>query len=337
MGLACESVVCITFSQLVDDFTVSVQPMVNLFHPLTTLEWSEYGKTPVCVYNAQAVVLENKVYIGGGRSSSRLLIYDFIDDTWDTLETPTEWYGLTTYQSQLVLVGGGDPNSGRATNELWVLNEEYDWNQPFPFMTTNRYQASAVSIGDHLIVAGGCSGGRTGPLYTVEVYDGCQWRKAQSLPKGCSWMKSTLHEGYWYLAGGIEQGHEVYYTSLESLISTTKFEGPGLTSVWKKLPSTPLEGSTPAVLRNQLVTIGEGHPFGSALYAYSSSNNCWVYVGDLPVACYSICTLVLPTGELLVVGGDTESGLSSCSFRANIGGDFNNRALQLCMLMLASI
>ena len=310
--------------------TVSIQPTVNLLHPLTTLEWSEYRKTPVCVYNAQAVVLEDKVYIGGGRSSSRLLIYDFVDDTWDTLETPTEWYALTTYQSQLVLVGGGDPNCGRATNQLWVLDEQYNWNQPIPFMTTNRYQASAVSIGDHLIVAGGSSGGQTGPLDAVEVYDGCQWKRAQSFPIRCSWMKSTLHEGNWYLAGGIEQGHDVYYTSVESLITTTNSEGAGQTSVWKKLPSTPLEGSTPAMFKNQLVTIGEGYPFSSAIYAFSSSNNSWVHVGDLPVACYSICTLVLPTGELLVVGGDTESGLSSCSFRANIEGKFNS-TLYVCL------
>ena len=278
---------------------------------------------PVRVKNAQAVVLENKVYIGGGSMNpsppSRLLIYDFTEDSWDIIHTPTEWYALTTYHSKLVLVGGRDPNTREATsaNQLWVLDEQHNWTQPFPPMTTKRYKASAVSVGDHLIVAGGCDS-YTCPLDEVEMYDGHQWKKVHSLPRACWWMKSTLHEESWYLAGGIRQGSDVYQTSLESLIATS--EGDGQTSVWKKLPDAPLELSATAMLRDQLITVGGGKPLGSAIHAYSSSTDSWAHVGDLPVACHSTCTVVLPTGELLVVGGETESGLLLCPFRANFGG-----------------
>ena len=256
-------------------------------------------------------------------SSFKLLIYNFIEDLWDTLDTPTQWYSLTTYHSQLVLVGGADPDTWRATNELWVLDEQHHWTQPLPLMTTERYQASAVSVNDFLIVAGGCGGSHVSTLDTVEVYDGYQWTRAHTLPKACSWMKSTLHEGSWYLAGGMGQENVVYQVSLESLIATTHSEGAGQTSVWKKLPDAPLEWSTPVVIRNQLITVGRGYPYSSALHTYLSSTNSWVHVGDLPVVCNCTCSLVLPTGQLLVVGGDTKSGLSSYSFRANIGGKFS--------------
>ena len=44
----------------------SIQPEVNLLHPLTSMKWSEYGyEIPVGMYNTNAAVLENKVYIGG--------------------------------------------------------------------------------------------------------------------------------------------------------------------------------------------------------------------------------------------------------------------------------
>ena len=306
---------------------------MNLLHPLTSLEWSECDKMPVGVFNVQAVVLENKVYIGGGSMStgpsSILLIYNFIEDSWGMLDTPTQWHALTSYNSQLVLVGGMDPNTGTATNQLWVLDEQHEWTQPLPPMTTERYQASAVNVGGHIIVAGGQGGSHVGPLDEVEVYDGHQWREAQSLPIAQSWMKSVLHEGKWYLDGGAqaEEDCKIYYTSLESLIATTHSEGDKQSSVWKELPGSPLLWSTPAVFQNQLISVA-GY-YSSAIHAYFPSNmSAWVHVGDLPVACYSTCTLVLPTGELLVIGGDSEYGPLPISFTARIGGDSNLNSLK---------
>ena len=65
----------------------------------------------------------------------------------------------------------------------------------------------------------------------------------------------------------------------------------------------------PAVLREQLITVGGG----SAIHAYSPSTKFWVHVGDLPIACDATCTLVLPTGGLLVVEED-ESAWAVISF-----------------------
>ena len=144
---------------------------MSLLHPLASLEWRECCKLPVSVYNAHAVVFKNKVYIGGGgmdpKPSSRLFTYHFTKDLWDKLDTPTQWCALTTHHSQLVLVGGVDPDTGEATNQLWVLNEHWLWTQPLPPMITERYNASAVNVGDHLIVAGGCSGDVGSPLNEV--------------------------------------------------------------------------------------------------------------------------------------------------------------------------
>ena len=182
-------------------------------------------------------------------------------------------------------------------------------------------QLLSVGVGYYLIVAGGCSGSDDGLLLdAVEVYDGHQWRRAQSLPRACSWIKSVVHGGNWYLAGGIAQDHELrYHTSLESLIATIRSKVTGKSSVWKKLPDTLLKWSAPAVLGNHLIIVGGGYPFSSAIHAFSPSTNAWVHMGDLPVTCLT-CTVALSAGELLVVGRSTESGLSS--FRANIEGDF---------------
>ena len=279
--------------------------------------------------HAQAVVLKNNVYMDP-RPSSRLLIYNINEDLWDILDTPSEDYALTTYHFQLVLVGGVDPDSGKTTNQLWVLDEQDNWTQPLPPMITKRYQASAVSVDDHLIVAGGCGGGYAGTLKLVEVYDGHQWRQVQPLPRACSWMKSAVLEGNWYLAGGMGQDSKVYHTCLESLIASSYAEEAGQTSVWKKLPDAPPQWSTLAVLRNYLIAVGGGYKYSSTavMHAYFPSMNTWVHVEDIPIACHSPCTLVLPTRELLVVGGKTETELSSHSFRASIRGTWNLPSLR---------
>ena len=242
------------------------------------------------------------------------------EDSWDTLSTHTHWYALTTYRSQLVLVGGRNATTWITTNELWALDEQHVWTKPHPPMKMKRYQASAVSVRDYLIVAGGCGGPYAGDLDAVEVYDGHMWRQVQSLPRPGSSMKSALLEGRWYLVG--QHYEEVYHTSLEALIATSHSEEPAQTSVWKNLPGVPLKFSTPTKLLNQLIAVGRG-PSGSALFAYFPSTNSWVHVGDLPVACHSTCTLVLPTRELLVVGEKTQYEPSSLSFRVNIQGDLN--------------
>ena len=306
---------------------------MDLLHPLTSLEWSEYRDMPVSVCDTHAVVLGKKIYIGGGKlypgPHFGLLIYDLTEDSWNVLDTPTKLYAITTYQSQLVLVGGKDPYSLKATNMLWVLDEqcqaeEHYRAQSLPPMKTECYNSSAISVGYHLFVAGGRGGtqSRSRPLASVEVYDGCKWRHVQSLPRAFSWIKSTLHEGNWYLVGGTRQGREVYHTSPESLLATTYSDEAEKTSVWKKLPDAPLKKSILTVLLNYLIAIGTEY-WNSAIHAYSPSIDSWVHVGDLPVNCYSTCTVVLSTGELLVV----ESGLTSDSshlFKAKIGGDLDS-------------
>ena len=112
-------------------------------------------------------------------------------------------------------------------------------------------------MGNHLVVAGGHDGIHVDPLDEVEMYDGHRWKKVQSLPRACTWMKSTLREG------------NCYQTSLESLIATS--EGDRQTSVWKKLPDAPLELSATAMLRDQLITVRGGKSLGSAIHGYSPS------------------------------------------------------------------
>ena len=167
--------------------------------------------------------------------------------------------------------------------------------------------------------------GDSGELSTVEVYDSRlhQWAEAENLPMACTFMKSTVHEGNWYLMGGIGQGQEVFCASLDSLIASTRSERTG-TSVWRRLPEVPHEWSSTATLGNCLISIGgessDNSTLSSAIHAYSPSTRSWVYVGDIPDPCSLTCSVVLPTGDLMMMGGWTNGGCVDRVFRATIKG-----------------
>ena len=279
--------------------------------------------------DAQAVWLGNKLYVGGGKTSgrirddARLYTYTPTTDTWSESNTPVFCFALVTYHSQLVLVGGWEYVSewrgGPVTNKLWTLTEHDQWRETLPPMTTKQYSASAVEFADNIIVAGGRDD-KEGSIDIVEVYNGHHWTKAQCLPKPNYDMKSTVLNGHWYLMGGRwRQGKEVYYASLDSLIASSQPIEKPLPSVWKRLSDAPHPYSSTAVFGNRLIAVSSS---SSSIHAYSPHTQSWVHVGDMPVGLCSTCTAVLPTGELMVIGGRSGTSMKeSYVYKTSLNGN----------------
>ena len=303
---------------------------VDILHPLASLKWRKCRRLPVGMMNAQAVWLGDKLYVRGGltwsrRDDARLYIYTPTTDTWSVIDTPVYYFALITYHSQLVLVGGredvGEWSAGPITNKLWTMTGHDQWRETLPPMTTKRQHASTVEFADNILVAGGYHDEKES-IDIVEVYNGHHWTNAQCLPKPCYRVKSTVLNGHWYLMGGERQGRKVYYASLDSLVASCQPSKKLLPSVWKRLPDVPHELSSTAVFGNRLIAVGGGHPFSSSIHAYSPHTQSWVHVGDMPVELRSTCTAVLPTGELMVIGGwsGTSSG-ESCVYKTSLNGN----------------
>ena len=304
---------------------------VDILHPYAEMKWRIRRGPPVGMRDAQVVWLGDKLYVGGGltsgteRDHARLYFYTPTTDTWSHINTPVCWFALITYHSQLVLVGGreyvGEWIDGPVTNKLWTLTEHDQWRETLPPMTTKRWGASAVEFADNILIAGGMDD-KWSSIDIVEVYNGHHWAKAQCLPKPCYDMKSTVLNGHWYLMGGGRQGKEVYYASLDSLVASCQPNERPLPSVWKRLPDVPHDLSSTVVFGNRLIADGGGYPSSSSIHAYSPYNQSWVHVGDMPVGLRYTCTAVLPTGELMVIGGrnGTSTG-ESCVHKASLNGN----------------
>ena len=281
------------------------------------------------MHDAQAVWLGDKLYVGGGltlesgRGNAKLYIHSPTTNAWRHINTPVFLFALITYHSRLVLVGGmefvREYEDGPVTNKLWTLSEYDQWREARPPMATKRHSASAVEFGDKILVAGGEDDDWRN-VDIVEVYDGHHWAEVQCLPKPCPNMKSTVLNGHWYLIGGEGQGKEVYYASLDSLVASCQPSEKPLPSVWKRLPDVPHACSSTAVFGNRLIAVGgKVYPSASSsIHAYSPHTKSWVHVGDMPVELYSTCTAVLPTGDLMVIGGLSDTFIELCVHKASL-------------------
>ncbi len=299
-------------------------PQVPILHPGgASLEWKHCADlhVPAGIMNSRAVQLKTKVYVHGGTGSrerySTIYTYEVPADAWVSMQSPTYCSALTIYHSQLVLVGGIESTTRRVTDQLWALQDEQTWTQPLPPMPTARYAASAISSGDYLVAAGGDTG--VGHTYSVEVYDGVQWVRADPLQVACSDMKSTYHSGMWYLMGGYAQHTSVFYTSLQSLIGKATQQPPHSPdsseqqSVWKTLPDVPYSLSSTTTLGGALLTVGgrDSEDEGtSSITMYCPLTHSWLHIGDTPEAISSTCTITLTTGETMVIGGWTRNDTS---------------------------
>ena len=278
---------------------------------------------PVAMAWPQATWLNGQLHIGGGwtgdNESDRVLISYTPQGKYTTRKTPTTWYGLTNYQSHIVTVGGQEPTSHggwRSTDKIWLLQQE-DWtSDAIPPMPTRRYSPAAIAVGYLLMVAGG-QVNNGDDLDVVEVFDNKSkiWRTIETLPRPCSFMSSSLNDRHLVLANRFN-GKDVYRCSVDSLSSDPS------SLQWESLPDVPYQHSSIVRCQDVLLSLG-----GGPVYSYWSTTIyflhgvAWQPIGELPIAVTGHCTTILPSGEVVPIGGYTDSGYSPRVFRLTIRGE----------------
>ena len=123
------------------------------------------------------VVFKEKLYIGGGRAAlvreeQTVMVYDPKQDSYDTLPPYTcKHLSMAVVNDQLVLVGGWDVQTDKATNKLGMWNEQSKrWTHPLPSMTTACNSPSVATHNNRwLVVIGGYGDGAR--LSRVEILD----------------------------------------------------------------------------------------------------------------------------------------------------------------------
>ena len=266
--------------------------------------------------NSHSVVLQEKVYIGGGEAQTHenactVMVYDPHSEKWDTLpEYKARSFGMAAINDQLVLVGGRSPSTGRKCKQVAVWDpESKQWVHRYPALRIARHNLVAAAYGKWLMAAGGLGVG--GYLDDVEILDTTarhrQWYSTAPLPLKCDRMRSAVVQDNWYLIGGFEADSRIrtmFSASLPKLISSAVSQE---STEWNLLPDTPLGRCTVVALNRSLLEVGgrsdSNAKYSSIIYHYQPESEKWVKAGDLPTArAWSAC-IALSNEELLVAGG----------------------------------
>ena len=208
---------------------------VDLLNPLATLKWKKKefkgilpATFPYPRMRSDTLLFKGHLIVGitylsssnHDRVQSSLCFYDSC--SWKMLPPlPCVSPGLSTYHSQLVLVGGEPPYG----NMVWVSDDDgYSWNPSFPPMPTERKYPSVVNTGtpECLIVAGGSASNSIFTACTaVEVLMEEQWWTVAPPPyvEDPSSIKLSLHSGNLYVCGTGHSG-SIFYCDPQALIAS---------------------------------------------------------------------------------------------------------------------
>jgi len=274
------------------------------------------------MYSAQAVVMGEKVYVGGGLTDEKCYVFQYNTsrDDWSLLPPLTVYYfAMAQFTAHLITVGGGIEGSGFTGKVYRFKEESQEWEEFLQPMPTARAFLSVATTHSAIIASGGTTGFRdVKPVIwaTVEVYcsETSQWYAADSLPAPYYGMSSITIADTCYLLGGgdaIDNATDtVLYASLTSLIqkaTSPTHQSASHTSVWKTLSDTPLKLCAAASLSGNLLAVG-GHDTITTfpvINIFFPLINSWVRVtnGDLPQP-RDLCTAVqLSSNVLIVIGG----------------------------------
>ena len=270
---------------------------------------------PIIVERATTVVMNGKVYLGCNH-----YVLEYTPENDECVELPKPpvlYFALAVLNNQLVLVGGQESSTAKRTNKLTVFDPSTrQWVHPYPPMATAQSDPTAIAYQHYLIVAGGDED-HNKSVSVVEIFDSVkeQWYTAEELPIKCSYMTAVVISNTTYLLGGFiddKRTKTVLSVSLPALINkaTSQSQEVNTPTSWKVLPDSPLYRSTPFTSHNMLLTAGgrdDSREDFSHIYCYNPVTSQWEKIGDLPEPRYGCSCTVLPSTELLVVGGQPSS------------------------------
>ena len=273
------------------------------------LNWRHGGKAPFEISRGAAVVDRNMAYFINW--SGEVCFYNIYEKKWTKLQNSPYISGsLSVINGQLTAIGGcrNAYSKDTYTNKLLSLP---GYKEVFPAMPTKRISTTAVTSKEHLIVAGGTVGlAGADRLNIVEVMDtkGLVWSTVASLPHPYSLASGTICGDQLYMLGGSDPKgttKSVLTCSLTELLQSSSSSS----SIWHRVADAPAYHSTCAAVNGELLAVGgcdKDWKSSSAMHKYNSTTNSWFLIGIMPTARYYSLVAVLPTNEMMVIGGCTK-------------------------------
>ena len=272
-----------------------------------TVNWRDGGKAPLKMSRGVAVVDGNVAYFMNW--SGEVCSYNLSSRKWSNLlKCPYQYSSLAVINGRVTTIGGRDDFSRKNayTNRLLSLP---GYKEVFPPMPTKRRSTTAVTSKEHLIVAGGATGILGADrIITVEVMDTktLVWSILASLPHPHSFASGMICGDQLYMLGGLDDKGAIKSMLTCSLTELLQSSSSSSSSIWHRVADAPAYGSTCAAVNGELLAVGgcdKDLKPTSAVHQYNPTTNSWDLISNMPTARYRNLVAVLPTSEMLVVGG----------------------------------
>ena len=329
----------------------SPQPAQDeLMFPLT-FKWEKQSNLPYGANFEGSYIISGKVYTNVFMYNHPSAIFEYTPDTdtWMELQAPTKFHGMVSLNGKLTLVGGVKKESTSTLKYSPVIqvwdSDSKQWTEPYPPMPMGRVHPGCACYQHYLIIAGGTKEGQFQSTTTVDILDtnSGQWFKAPPMMYNGKIIQLVIIGQSLYILfifrGVLTSSKSLLRVSLPTLISHT-LQGKNCdTSIWEKLPDVPLYLTTLFSVGNMLLMAGGSHGgivslVASALHIKKSKPsadihlfnphiNKWLKIGELPASRMACACTVLPSGKLLVAGGQAnESDELSTVYTATIAGSY---------------
>ena len=291
------------------------------YSPITN-EWNTMATPcPVKLFGLTQL-LDMVTLVGGiarlnGNITSDIYLFDDDRQAWMTSvpPMPTARHSVTAvHHEKSVIVIGGTSRSGNLLREVEVFNGQM-WFTADPLPYPCSAMSCVVNDGKCYLMGGTKSTGvmtkSIGVLtksvlcanIAVLTYDKIaeQLQRRGSLSRASN--KTSLSSGY--------------SSGVSSALSQSYLENPA--EAWSSLADVHHHHSSVAILAGCLVAIGGSKQnvvrstVEKSIHAYCRSIRNWVHVGDLPSAVAQCASILLPTGDLMVIGGTNSRLERSCA------------------------
>ena len=178
-------------------------------------------------------------------------------------------------------------------------------------MPTKRFGSTPLCTGTALIVAGGVALGGSWTR-TVEVMDTetLQWSTAADLPQPCAAPGAVCDDHVYILS--LSHGSKSMYTCSVSALLQSCRSRP-MAGVWNTVAVPPVTDTTCVSTHGRLLVIGgrdSNNKPTTAIYMYDRPTDSWEVISHMTTPRYWCHAAVLPNNQLMVVGGETENGVT---------------------------
>jgi N-acetylneuraminic acid mutarotase len=155
-----------------------------------TNEWKKLPDAPVRRDHVQAAVINDKIYVAGGRRSTAKIgqvlnltepavdVYNFKTGTWSTLppslDIPTQRAGTASVVlgKKVLVIGGESGEQVPAHSEVEAFNTKTSTWEILPSLKQGRHGTGAVNINGKIYIVAGSGNRGGGPeLNTIEVFE----------------------------------------------------------------------------------------------------------------------------------------------------------------------